>query len=88
MQLVPEGYRAGTSWVADRVADLRARWGGTVTVDTASQGLVPGALEPSQRDQAKAHNLLADLVGAAQVRHGSEPALDVSVRAARWKPLG
>jgi hypothetical protein len=81
-------YRPGAAWVPDRVAELRARWGGTVAVDTASRGLVPDAQDLSQAQQAQAHNALADAVEAGTVRHGNEPALNTAVRAARWKPQG
>lgn len=81
-------YQAGAGWVAERAAAVRARWGGKVVVDTASRGLVEGAVEPSQAAQAGAHNQFADAVIASKLRHGNEPALNVAVRAARWKPSG
>ncbi len=81
-------YRPGTAWVADRVAELRGRYGGQVLVDTASRGLVPDASAPSQAEQAKAHNALSDGVAAGTLRHGNENALNTAVRAARWRPMG
>jgi phage terminase large subunit-like protein len=87
-QVMLADYRPGAAWVADRVADLRSRWGGSVLVDTASRGLVPDASEPSTAAQAQAHNALADSVEAGTVRHGDEPALNTAVRAARWRPQG
>ncbi len=81
-------YRPGTDWVPGRVVELQRRWGGAVRVDTPSRGLVPGAEEPSQAVQARAHNALADAVQARTVRHDADKALDVSVRAARWRPMG
>ncbi len=81
-------YRAGTDWVSRRVAELRRQWGGVVLLDTPSRGLVGGAEEPSQQAQARAHNALADAVAARSVRHDNAPALNVSVRSARWRPLG
>jgi hypothetical protein len=81
-------YRPDAVWVADRVSDLRRQWGGRVLVDTASRGLVDGADEPSEAEQARAHNALSDAVLAGSVHHGNEPALNTSVRAARWKPAG
>ncbi len=80
--------RPGTDWVSARIAELQRRWGGTVRVDTPSRGLVPGAEEPSQAVQARAHNALADAVQARTVRHDADRALDLSVRAARWRPMG
>lgn len=85
--LLGDDYREGTSWVASRAAELRSRWGGDFLVDTASRGLVDGAVEPSEPEQARAHNALSDAVAAGTLRHGNEKALNVSVRAARWKPL-
>lgn len=38
--------------------------------------------------QAQAHNALADALESRSVRHDNEPALNVAVRAARWKPVG
>ncbi len=81
-------YRPGTDWVAGRVAELRRRWGGTVVVDTPSRALGLDAEELPQAVQARAHNSLADAVQAGVVRHDGDKALDVSVRAARWKPMG
>lgn len=79
-------YRPGTTWVTARVAELRKRWsGGTVVVDVASRGLVPGAVEPALPAQAQAHSAFADAVAARSVRHGGEPHLTAAVRAARWR---
>lgn len=86
-QVMLADYRPTTTWVAERVAQLRAQWGGTVLADTASRGLVD-AEEPSQAEQAKAHNALSDAVTAGTMRHGNEAALATSIRAARWRPLG
>ena len=77
-------YAKGTAWVPD----LLASFGSVPLLDAASRGLVPGAVEPSLQDQAQAHNLFADAVVAGQVRHDDEAELNVSVRAARWRPLG
>jgi len=82
-------YRPGTTWVAARVADLQRSWNaGPPLVDTASRGLVPGAQEPSTQAQAQADNAIADAVESGRIKHGNEPALNFSVRAARWKPQG
>jgi hypothetical protein len=87
-QVMLADYRPTTAWVTERVAELRSRWGGRLLADTASRGLVDGADEPSQAEQAKAHNALSDAVAAGLVRHGNEPALNMAVRAARWRSLG
>lgn len=87
-QVMLADYRPTTSWVRDRVEELRARWGGHVLTDTASRGLVANAVEPSQADQAKAHNALADAVTAGAVRHGNDAALNTALRGAEWRPSG
>lgn len=81
-------YRPTATWVAERVAELQAKYHGTVTVNTAARELVPNAEEPSQTDQAQAHNALSDAVEAGTLRHGNEPALNTAVRGARWRTLG
>ncbi len=78
-------YRPPGPWVAERTAELLARWGGRVVSDKASLRLVPDA---EKVDAAQAHNALADAVSAGTVHHGNEPALNVAVKAARWKPSG
>lgn len=86
--LVGDDYRAEATWVGARASELRSRYGGRVLVDTASRGLVTDAVEPSEADQARAHNALSDAVLSGVLRHGNEPALNTSVRAARWKLQG
>lgn len=81
-------YRQGTAWVPERAAELLARWGGRFVADQASRGLVEGALEPATTAAAQAHNGFADAISAGTVRHGNEPALNVAVRASRWRPSG
>ena len=90
VQVSVADYRPTTTWVADRVAELVARWGGRVVCDTASDGVVADAVKLSSADQAKAHNALSDRVLAGTVRHygDAEKELSTSVRAARWKPSG
>ncbi len=85
-------YRPTATWVADRVQELRGRWGGRVLVDAASDGLVEDAQRPKQADRAKADNGLFDAVTAGALRHGSgmathdnEAALVTAVRASRWR---
>jgi phage terminase large subunit-like protein len=87
--LLGEDYRADATWVAARAAELRSRYGGQViAANKAARGLVPDAVELSEQEQAKAHNLLADAVLAGTLRHGNEPAMNTAVRAARWKSSG
>ena len=88
VQVMLADYRASTEWVAARVAELRSSWGGSVVASTTARGLVAGAVEPSQAEQALAHTGLDDAVRAGSVRHGNEPALNVAVRGAQWRPYG
>jgi hypothetical protein len=81
-------YHAGASWVTARADALRERWGVQLLATTAARGLVRDAVEPSQSEQAQAHNALADAVGDSTVRHGNQPALNVAVSGARWRAFG
>ena len=78
-------YRPSTVWVRARVEELRARWGGRVITDTASRDLVLDGHTPGEAEQARAHNGLADAVTARTVRHGDDAAVNVSVKASRWR---
>lgn len=86
--LLGDDYRRDATWIPDRVAELRSRWGGRVLVDQASRGLVSGAVELSQADRAKADNALSDALLSGQLRHGNEGALNTAVRMARWRSVG
>lgn len=88
VMLVSEGYRPGTAWVAKRERELRQKWGGATAVSTTARGLVPGAVEPNQTEQALAHTGLDDAVTAGTVHHGNDAALNTAVRAARWRAIG
>ena len=85
-------YRPHATWVADRVAELRRTWGGQVTVDSRARGLLGDDAswlhEPSEQDQALAEADLSDRLTAATLRHGNEPELLTSVRAAAWRTSG
>jgi hypothetical protein len=86
--LLGDDYRRDSTWVAARVSELRARYGGAVLVDAASKGLVPDAVQTTLTDRAIADNALANAVKVGALRHGNEPALNTAVRAARWKASG
>lgn len=82
-------YRPNAGWVPDRVTELRQRWNvGRVFVDTASRGLVPGAIEVTAQDRARADNALHDALVARRVRHGNDAALNAAVRGAQWRSAG
>jgi hypothetical protein len=80
-------YDRGTAWIAARLDTLGANTQ-SVVLDTASRGLIVGAQEPSQTDQAQAHNAFSDGVLAGMVWHDDLPALNMSVRSAQWRALG
>lgn len=81
-------YRPPGAWVRERVNELRAKWGGTVVVDTASRGMVDGAVELTSAAQAIAHNAFAAAVADSLVHHGNQPALNVAVKHSKWHPTG
>ncbi len=87
--LTESGYRPDCIWVPTHIAGLRQRArNAQVLADVAGRGLIDGAVEPSQQEQAQADNLLADMVRAGTIRHGADPSVDAAVRWARWKTLG
>lgn len=88
VQVMLADYRPTTDWIKARSDELRATWGGAFTASTTARGLVEGADEPGQGDQALAHTHLDDLVQADGVRHGNEAALNTAVKATRWRPYG
>lgn len=81
-------YRPQTTWVRARVDELRERWSGRVIEDTASRGLTSNAEQPTEGEQARAHNALSDAVAAGTIRHGNEPAMTTAVRGSAWKASG
>ncbi len=88
VQVMLADYAPGTSWVASRCEEMQSHWGGTVSVDLLGRALLPNAEHVSQQQQVQAHNALAAAVDGGTVRHGNEPALNTSVRGARWKAAG
>jgi hypothetical protein len=88
VQVMLADYQRGTAWLDTRVSELRARWGGSVVVDTASRGLVQDANELALTEQAQAHAALVAAVDGGTVRHGNEDALNIAVRSARWRAMG
>lgn len=88
VQTMMADFRRGATWVPDRVTELREKWGGTVLVDTAARGLIPGAEEVSLSHQAVAHNALADAIEAGKIRHGNNTSLNIAVKAAVWRQSG
>lgn len=89
-------YRRGSAWLSARATDLTTTWHGTFTVDLATRGLIPDAVEPSQNVQAQAHAAFAVAVEGRALRHsldaqqlgGGGQALNVSIPASKWKAQG
>jgi hypothetical protein len=87
-------YRPQATWVPGRIDELRRTWGGTVTLDSRARALYPAdtALSwlraPGETDQALAEAGLSDAIDAGSLRHGNEPELLTSVRAAGWRQAG
>ena len=87
LHVILSDYKPGTAWLALRIAELRARYGGQPIVDQATRGLVEGE-GLSAAAVAQAQNTFADLVESGHLRHGNEPALLTAVQGARWRPAG
>lgn len=88
VQVMLADYRQGTAWAPERVAELRARWGGRVVVSESAKGLLESAEQAKAGDQLLADNAFARRVEVGSVHHGNEPALNTAVRAARWRESG
>jgi hypothetical protein len=90
-------HRAGTGWVADRVAELQRRWGiETVTVDPgAPAGALIADLEGNgvevarvtTREFAQACGAFYDAVLNSRVAHLDEPELNAAVSSVDKRPL-
>lgn len=85
VHLMVADYRPGTAWLAERVTELKERWGGRVF---ALPKLLDGAEEVSPAERASAASSLDDAITAGRVRHGNQASLNVSVAAARWRMRG
>jgi hypothetical protein len=86
-------YRPHTTWVTERVDELRRSWGGRVVVDARGRNLFPDdgpswLTEPPEHEQAEAEATLSDRLTAGTLTHGNEPELLTSVRAAAWRTSG
>ncbi|MGZ4663602.1 MAG: hypothetical protein ACXV5Q_00750 [Frankiaceae bacterium] len=78
-------YRPDTGWVKAACERIGAR---SPLVDKASRGLLDNAVEPSQEEQAIAHNALYDALLTDRIRHDDLPALNMAVRSSQWRPMG
>ncbi len=91
-QVMLADYRPGVAWLADRVTDLRAQWGGTVLADPSAKGVLDAEVFTAT---AVVHNAFSAAVEAKLLRWGStdalgdkSAALTMAVRASTWKPSG
>ena len=84
-QVAVVDYRRGREWVTSLLAELGVA---TPIVNPAARGLLADAVEPSQVEQAEAHNNFADEVLNRKVRHDDQAELNVSVRGSKWRPMG
>lgn len=103
----PDGFQAelvrsvnerGTSWVAERVAELVAEWSPVAVVLDAS-GPAGSLIAPlseagitvvttSAREMAQACGFFYDAVTEGQLHHGNDPRLNAALAAARKRNLG
>ena len=81
-------YRPHATWLRERVAELRRKWGGTVVVDSRARDLIADAREPGEQDQALAEAALSDAITAGTLSHGNEPELLTAVGGAVWQTSG
>lgn len=78
-------YRPDTGWIKAACERLGAT---APVVDKASRGLIEFAVEPTQEQQAIAHNALYDGLLNDQIRHDDIPALNMAVRSSQWRAMG
>ena len=82
VQVMLADYRETTAWVKERAKELGARWGGRILTDLESRDLLEDA---ETVPLARAEASLDDAITAGTVHHGSEPALNVAVKGAKWR---
>ncbi len=79
-------YGRTTAWVEERAKELRNRWSGRLYPDTASAELIGDSEKPPPRAQVDAR--LDDLITAGRIHHGNQEAMNIAVRAAKWRESG
>ena len=75
----------------ERVADLEARWSGSVVLGGPASALASelrSASVMSGAEFADACGQFADLLSGRRVHHGNQEVLNSAVRAARWRSVG
>jgi hypothetical protein len=89
VMLANEGEPMPAFRVADYVKELSERWSGTVTGSGSLEDEMPhGFVSLTSADFTVASGRFADLMNAGTVRHGNQPALNLAVKAARWRSAG
>jgi uncharacterized protein GlcG (DUF336 family) len=84
-------YRPGTGWVVDRCAELVAKHGGSVVVETRSPAAalgIPGATEMTTADAVKASGAFYDAVADCRLWVREDPRFDTALAAAAKQPVG
>jgi hypothetical protein len=87
-QVMLADYRPTTTWVAERVEQLRATWGGSVLAPEEALDLADDPTKVPATEQRRAQAAFDDAVTARAVHHGNQPALNTAVRAAKWRKQG
>jgi hypothetical protein len=84
-----------TAQAVERLAELSARWGGTVMLGGPAAGLEDDLRAAGVRvamvtsaEFATACGQIADRVADVTLRHGNQAALNAAVQGARWRPVG
>ena len=89
--------KSGTSWAAERLAELSKKWKAPVVIDPAGPagslitGLMEAGVEPvlvSGREFAQACGAFLDACSEERLRHIDQPKLNVAVDAGRKRKLG
>lgn len=88
IQVSSVAYQPGTSWLAAKLEEVRRSHPGRGFGDRGAMALSLPNVE--KVDTAQSHNGFASAVEGRGIRHrgSAEPELLMSVRGARWKPMG
>jgi hypothetical protein len=87
-QVMVADYRRTTTWVADRVKELTAQWGGKVFAADDAADLADDVERVTGADVKRAEQAFDDALTAGTVRHGNQPSLNLSIEAANWRKSG
>jgi hypothetical protein len=91
-------YAQGTNWIVDRVVELRDKWrplgfvidpsgpAGSLIPDLEARGIT--VTKPTRRDIGYTCGALFDAVKGRTFHHRDEPALNISIKAAKQRSAG